>query len=342
MIVQNKTNCLLCGCTSELNYAAYPGYQIPSVYEIYYCDNCNTSFSIPREESNSIYELIYKNGKRVRWYERYWSYANSVKNKNRPLDFLAESEDIYWGVKESLNQIILETKVSPKILEIGCGLGYMTYSLNKQGFNTLGLDISIEAVNQAIKNYGNYFICANLSEYAIIHQNEYDLILFTEVIEHLNEITSFMESIKKLLTNGGHIILTTPNKSFYPNRIIWATDLPPVHCWWFSEESIKFIAQSLDMDVKFLDFQNYYSKNLNWIDLSKISIPITPPVFDIFGKLIFTATIVSKIRNRIKKNLIKVKMIKRVFTLLKYLPKRNKPNILLARNRGPVICAILQ
>ena len=77
MIVQNKTNCLLCGCTSELNYAAYPGYQIPSVYEIYYCDNCNTSFSIPREESNSIYELIYKNGKRVRWYERnneYWPY----------------------------------------------------------------------------------------------------------------------------------------------------------------------------------------------------------------------------------------------------------------------------
>ena len=339
---KNVINCLLCGGSSELKHKAYPGYQIPSVFEIYYCPDCNTSFSMPRNESNGIYELIYNNGPRVRWYERYWNYAEAVKNENKPLNFLAESEDIYWAVKESIRLITLDSTISPKILEIGCGLGYLTYSLNKEGYNSLGLDISKEAVNQAIKNYGNFYICADLYEYAINHENEYDIIIFTEVIEHLNDINSFMESLKKLLTSKGKIILTTPNKSFYPSEVLWATDLPPVHCWWLSEESVKYIANRLNMNVSFLDFQNYYSRHLIWIDLRNILIPITPPVFDKDGILIYNTNSGSKIGIVIKKNLKKVKMIELLYNKLRYLVIRNNRNILFPQNRGPVLCAILQ
>lgn len=342
MTIKNVINCLLCGSSSELKHKAYPGYQIPSVFEIYYCPACNTSFSMPRDESKGIYELIYKNGSKVRWYERYWNYAKAVKNENKPLNFLAESEDIYWAVKESIRLITLDSSISPKILEIGCGLGYLTYSLNKEGYNSLGLDISKEAVNRAIQNYGNYYICADLYEYAINHENEYDIIIFTEVIEHLNDINSFMEKLKKLLTSEGKIILTTPNKSFYPLEVLWATDLPPVHCWWLSEKSVKYIANKLNMNVSFLDFQNYYSRHLTWIDLRNILIPITPPVFDKDEFLIYNTNSDSKIWIVIKKNLTKVKMIKLLYNKLRYLIIRNNRNILFPQNRGPVLCALLQ
>ena len=32
--------------------------------------------------------------------------------------------------------------------------------------------------------------------------------------------------------------LTTSNEDFFPPGTLWATDLPPIHFWWFSEESI--------------------------------------------------------------------------------------------------------
>jgi len=216
----NEINCLLCGSSTELKYKAYPGYQIPSVFEIYYCPNCNTSFSMPRNESNDIYELIYKNGAEVRWYNRYWKYSKAVKTMANPMRYLAESEDIYWAIKESLKQITKDIKISQNILEIGCGLGYLTYSLNKEGYNTVGMDISKEAVSVAISNYGNYYIHADLYEYSINHENEFDVIIFTEVIEHLNDIFSFMRCLKKLLKYNGKIILTTPNKSFLRLSII--------------------------------------------------------------------------------------------------------------------------
>lgn len=339
---KNEINCLLCGSSSELKHKAYPGYQIPSVFEIYYCPTCNTSFSMPRDDSNGIYELIYKNGSKVRWYERYWNYAKAVKNENKPLNFLAESEDIYWAVKESISLITINSAISPKILEIGCGLGYLTYSLNKEGYNSIGLDISKEAVTQAIQNYGNYYICADLYEYAINHESEYDIIILTEVIEHLNNINSFMESLKKLLTSDGKIILTTPNKSFYPPTVIWATDLPPVHCWWLSEDSIKQIAGSLNMKLSFVDFTNFYSTNKIFIDINNIPLPITPPVFDKDGILICNTNLFTKFVNRIKKNLKKIRMIEQFYTKLRYLVIRNNRNILFARNRGPVLCAILK
>lgn len=338
---KNAINCLLCGGSSKLKHKAYPGYQIPSAYEIYYCPTCNTSFSMPRDESNGIYELIYKNGSKVRWYERYWNYAKAVKNENKPLNFLAESEDIYWAVKESIRLITLDSTISPKILEIGCGLGYLTYSLNKEGYNSLGLDISKEAVNQAIQNYGNYFICADLYEYAINHENEYDIIIFTEVIEHLNDINSFMESLKKLLTFEGKIILTTPNKSFYPLEVLWATDLPPVHCWWLSEESVKYIANRLNLNVNFLDFQKFYSKHPTWVDLRNISIPITPPVFSIDGTLITKTEEIFKNEKVIKTFLKRIKIINWLFSKGLYLWSRNNQKILIPKNRGSVLCAIL-
>ena len=239
--------------------------------------------------------------------------------------------------------------IAPNILEIGCGLGYLTYSLNREGYKAKGLDISQEAVNKAIQNYGNYYTCANLFEYAINHEKEYDILILTEVIEHLNDINSFMKSLKKLLRYEGKIILTTPNKSYYPTTVLWASDLPPVHCWWLSEESIKLIALKLNMAVSFLDFENYYKKHKSWVNIEDIRIPITPPVFDKNGILIDKTNGLFKIVKEIKNIFKNIKLIKYLYDQARHIIdntiystiKKNK-NILFPKNRGPVLCAILQ
>jgi SAM-dependent methyltransferase len=336
------TSCGLCSEKASLVYKRYPGYQIPTVFDIYHCPSCNTSFSMPRIESNDIYELIYKNGPKVRWYDRYWENGIAVKTEDKPLNYLAESEDTYWAVKESLSQITSNKNSSLSILEIGCGLGYLTYSLKKAGFNSTGLDISQEAITNAVQNYGNYYVCADLHTYALNHENEYDIIIFTELIEHLNDIFLFIESMKKLLKPEGQIILTTPNKSFYPDSVIWATDLPPVHCWWLSERSIEHIAGKMNLSVSFLNFRKYYSRHATWVNLSEISIPITPSVFDYDGRLIGKTTRIFRHETGIRKVLKKIELFKIIYTQIRYLLVRYDRNILIPREKGPVLCAILK
>lgn len=72
-----------------------------------------------------------------------------------------------------------------------------------------------------------------------------------------------MRALVKLLKKGGHIILTTPNKSYYSTDAIWSGENPPVHCWWFSEDSMEYIAKELDMSIKFVDYSNAYQVRMS-------------------------------------------------------------------------------
>lgn len=332
--------CLLCGGSAELKHEKYQGYQKPNTFCIYNCSECNTSFSLPQTDSKDIYELIYKYGPKVRWYDIYWRHSEMVKKSKDPLQYLAESEASYWGVQRSLKKILKNGEKFPKILEIGCGLGYLTYALNKSGYDTIGLDISKEAVTNATKNYGNLFICADLFEYSNLHTNEYDIVIFTEVIEHLNDINGFMMSLIKLLKSKGNLILTTPNKSFYPADVLWATDLPPVHYWWLSEDSIFYIANKLNLTSSFVDFKRFYNRHPMGFDIRKIEIPITPPVFAKDGTLIGKSTLVFKSESYFKKHL--KEFILPIYAKIRVLLLRRNPNYVIPGKRGPTICAIIE
>jgi len=98
-----------------------PGTRNAHTYKIYHCPVCNTAFSLPVEDSSLIYENIYKNGDRGPGYSRYWRYARIIKIVSNPLDYLAESHEDYWSVREAL-AIYVNDKSSARILEIGSGL----------------------------------------------------------------------------------------------------------------------------------------------------------------------------------------------------------------------------
>ena len=64
-------------------------------FQIYLCDNCLTSFSLPRLNANKIYDIIYDNGENVPGYSRYWKYFKEIKKQENPLTYLANSEEAY-------------------------------------------------------------------------------------------------------------------------------------------------------------------------------------------------------------------------------------------------------
>lgn len=215
------------------------------------------------------YMRLFIEKKEIPGYSRYWKYAEDINAQEKPLDYLVETEDIYWGVREALNQTTAN-KDSAKILEIGSGLGYLTYALIKSGYNCYGLDISETAVNQTILEDGNYYICDNIFDFGEKELESFDLIILTEVIEHIDAPVSFFKSLWKLVKPHGRVVITTPNKSFFPSDIIWFGDCPSVHYWNFSEESMSCIARQLNANITFVDFSSYYKVHYTWVDIDKL------------------------------------------------------------------------
>ncbi|OFY63556.1 MAG: hypothetical protein A2V64_05840 [Bacteroidetes bacterium RBG_13_43_22] len=241
-------------------------------------------------------------------------------------------------------------KPSTKILEIGSGLGYLTYSLIDAGYNVTGMDVSQTAVNQAINSYGDYYICEDLFEYSRLAPESFDIVILTEVVEHVNNPLKFIKLIFRLLKPGGRTIITTPNKSFYPQGVIWASDLPPVHCWWLSEDSMNYIAKKLDVNISFINFRDYYKMNYHITGTrSLLENRLPKPFFNSDGVLIKEARSKSGLKSYIQLILIKFPILNRVTgNLKKYLVKIYgktrellSSNVIVCKDRGHILCSVM-
>jgi 2-polyprenyl-3-methyl-5-hydroxy-6-metoxy-1,4-benzoquinol methylase len=305
--------CQICKNKSMLVCENHPSYIRDKFYSIYFCKHCNTAFVNSIANDATIYDKIYSEAQNIDGYRRYYDYADKIKKKRNPLKYLMSKDSIYDSVINCINQIN-DKKIN--ILEVGCGFGYLTYALIKCGYNAKGIDVSKTAITDAIKRFGEHYYNVDVEKYARTTTERYDIIVATEVIEHVPDVISFLTSLKSLLKHSGKIILTTPNKSAFSSDALWVTDAPPVHLWWFSEQSMIIIGQKIGMSIKYYDVMlcknpsyYYYKKN---IDLSN---PVFVPKFD--------NTIIVKNRRKINISNINdqfIKLIKNVSKIIGLYP----------------------
>lgn len=101
---------------------------------------------------------------------------------------------------------------SPKILDIGCGNGNISYQLAMSGCNVTGIDISVDAIAYANQHFkhekAEYKV---FSVYDLPDDNSFDVIICSEVLEHLPVPENMLFKTKKLLSENGIVIVTVPN-----------------------------------------------------------------------------------------------------------------------------------
>lgn len=288
--------CPLCGADAILRYPNHPGYQKPKVYDICQCVGCQASYALPMVVDDQLYELIYSKRDKIPGYSRYSRYAEEILTKDDPLRYLAESEDVFWSIRQYFDSRNDAKELS--VLEVGSGLGYLTFALQKHGLNIHGADISAVAVAEARRRYGDLYVCGDISSLQRESSLRYDVILLTEVIEHIANVRKFLDVIVGLLREGGEIVLTTPNRSAYPDEVLWKTDLPPVHLWWFSEKSMEMLAEQLGLKCTFLDFTEYnqhHFRNLQFTGPAYV--PTGSSTLDEFGRVCIGAQPPSRSRH---------------------------------------------
>lgn len=285
--LQTET-CALCGAAAALILRGHAGFKAPATFNIYHCENCETRFVAPMLPDPQVYELIYRNAGLVPGYDRYQRYREELAQASNPLDYLARQEDIYWSIAHLLSQA---PGASLRILEVGSGLGYLTYALNKAGHYCDGIDISGEAVAAARRDFGEYYAVRDLAAMGAPAIG-YDMVVATEVIEHVPDPHAMLAHMRRQLKPGGRIVLTTPNMELYSRRYAWHTDPAPVHFWWFSKASMRRLAWQAGMQVHFVDFHSYFGASQPDPSASK------PQTFGADGSLVFRDRLANRLARR--------------------------------------------
>ncbi|MBP7700586.1 methyltransferase domain-containing protein [Candidatus Woesebacteria bacterium] len=107
------------------------------------------------------------------------------------------------------------------ILDVGCGVGTMALFFGSLGANVRGIDVSQRAIDIAkeARNKSGFKNVIFAKQLLKAGKQNYDMVLISEVIEHVEDENQFLKLIASNLNKNGLLFLTTPSKDNFLYRI---------------------------------------------------------------------------------------------------------------------------
>ncbi len=153
---------------------------------------------MPQHRRDSRFEEI------VAYYDKAWSSVR-LGTDDRQREVFILSEIGILGIKD------------PRILDFGCGTGWMSATMSRMG-NVTGIDLSSKGIEHARKQCPQgTFVVGDVFEYRF-QPGSFDIVVSQEVIEHVNEQALYLHLAWEYLRPGGILILTTPNRPAFMRR----------------------------------------------------------------------------------------------------------------------------
>ena len=164
-----------------------------------------------------------------------------------------------------LHQMILN-KIPPQVglvLDVGCGNGWVAKAFAGNNTKVISMDISTKnpiKVNRENDHDGHIGLVAD-AMYLPIKSQSVDVIIASEIIEHVADPKNFIASLYRVLKPGGKIIITTPYDEKIPYYLCVHCNQPTpqhAHLHSFNERNLhKYLPNMIDQ-INLFRFSNKY------------------------------------------------------------------------------------
>jgi 2-polyprenyl-3-methyl-5-hydroxy-6-metoxy-1,4-benzoquinol methylase len=139
----------------------------------------------------------------------------------------ANSEASHQHLYPSVSHFLQNIPAGSVVLDAGCGNGSFISLFQDKNWQLHGSDLSPTGIEIARKTFSdiNFFLADGQSLYAdfLATVGPVDVVLSTEVIEHIYDPRGFLSNCYDLLKPGGILILTTPYHGYLKNLLLALT-----------------------------------------------------------------------------------------------------------------------
>lgn len=176
-------------------------------------------------------------------------------NLNKTRDLEAKS------LRESLSNISFH-----HCLEIGCGTGKNTVWLMEKASQVTAVDLSEEMLAKAREKINSpkvKFVQADITQPWHFAEGKYDLVTFSLVLEHIEDLGAIFEKLSGLLQSGGHVYIGElhPFKQYTGSKARFETEsgVQVVTC--FNHHISEFVQQAKKPGLILEELYEYFDED---------------------------------------------------------------------------------
>ncbi len=222
-------------------------YGMPDVFPLNKCIRCNTFFlgeCIDGKYTSDLYTKYYSEKPS----RNYVGEIDSIRVRLRQL--IRSSK--FWSFIMNGIDLSLYAEKGDDVLDVGCGYGTNCLPVKNRKANWFGIDVD-NKVSEFFHFDENIFYHGDLKSYSRkANARSFDLILLSQIIEHVDKPIDLLKSAKRCLNKGGRMIVSCPNiSSRYrrKNGKNWINWHVPYHICHYSIEGINILADRAGLQI---------------------------------------------------------------------------------------------
>jgi len=147
-------------------------------------------------------------------------------------------------------------------LDIGAGTGAFVQFMNANGWQSVGIEPDKKARELAVIYHKTVLLPAEAFE--AVSPESLDAISMWHVLEHVHDLYSYLNQIKKILKPRGLAFIAVPNYTSYDAKnygVYWAAYDVPRHLYHFSPESMNWLLGTTGFQLRAMApmwYDSYY------------------------------------------------------------------------------------
>lgn len=222
--------CPLCGKSSAKAYAATARVDSPHPLRLQ-CRHCAMIWAHPAASVELLAQL----------YSRYYDkrhFAGSKESAQRwrlALDsgvVRSDDEELHALAKRLFGKVPLSAHTR-RWLEVGAGLGQLSYLAHRTGFDVSVTDLDADALAFIKSEFGITKTYQGPLESLTLEDSSFDTIVIHHVLEHVSNMRAELNAIGRILRPGGVLFVGVPNLSslgytLYRTMAFWTFRIPGI------------------------------------------------------------------------------------------------------------------
>lgn len=267
--VVERTACYLCGAEGELFLSKFRDrlFGVPGMWHLRKCSDPNCQLvwlgNCPVEEDiGLLYTRYYthtagkpgKTGQNEVRGLRAAVLASAFGYSNLKPTFMGKvlsRSRFVWEVAGASVRWLPQSS-GKTLLDVGCGDGGLLRIMRDLGWHVSGVELDGVAARVAQESLGDNVQIADLRN-ATFPARSFDVITMNHVIEHMGEPRNALAECRRLLKEGGWLVIVTPNIDSLGQRYFgssWVHWDPPRHFFLYSVATLITLLESAGFEVE--------------------------------------------------------------------------------------------